>query len=146
MLSDDYARVPELIAEIDDMAPGDSGRVWLYLALDWLHEHRDEYADPFEVVEMLYADFDYPSEIEGFVRFFARGSDRDGSAGASLARMPPPEIRGVRGSALSAPFLLLLSAGFTRTPTITTPSSPVAVASRTLAAASQPHTLGYQES
>jgi hypothetical protein len=44
-------------------------RVWLYLALAWLHDHQDEHADPLQLIEMLYADFGYPTEIEGLVRY-----------------------------------------------------------------------------
>ncbi|MCC2319266.1 DUF2247 family protein [Cellulomonas chengniuliangii] len=69
LLSAESWRVPELVDEINDNVEGDVGRVWLYLALDWLSEHRGEFSDPYEVIEMLYADFDYPPEIEGIVRF-----------------------------------------------------------------------------
>ncbi|WP_077488493.1 DUF2247 family protein [Sinomonas mesophila] len=68
LLSNDYDRVPDLISEIDETTEN-ADRVWLFLALDWLYEHRDEYSEPLEIVEMIYSDFDYPAEIEGFVRF-----------------------------------------------------------------------------
>lgn len=68
LLSDDYGRIPELIAEVSD-GPGLPGRVWLYLALAWVHANKQEFADPLGIVEMLYADFGYPSEIEGIVRY-----------------------------------------------------------------------------
>ena len=71
LLSDSLGRVPELL---EDLArhPGeecDPGGVWLFLALAWLHEHRSEHAEPLGVIEMLYADFGYPEEMEGLVRF-----------------------------------------------------------------------------
>jgi hypothetical protein len=43
--------------------------VWLFLALAWLHEHRSDFADPFQVIESLYAHFGYPETIEDLVRF-----------------------------------------------------------------------------
>lgn len=42
---------------------------WLYIALAWILEHRAIYADPFEAVEEVYADFGYPPRIAGFVRY-----------------------------------------------------------------------------
>lgn len=42
---------------------------WLYLTLAWLFEHRDELPDPLASVETVYAEFDYPEEIAGFVRY-----------------------------------------------------------------------------
>ena len=47
----------------------DSSCVWLFLALAWVYEHRADYVEPLEVVEMIYADFEYPDEIQGIVRF-----------------------------------------------------------------------------
>jgi len=73
LLSDDLDRVPDLIDELEadgETAEGGEARgVWLYLALAWLYEHRSEVPDPLGVVEMLFADFDYPLEIAGIVRF-----------------------------------------------------------------------------
>ncbi|MEK8212547.1 DUF2247 family protein [Paenibacillus sp. FSL L8-0463] len=41
----------------------------LYVVLKWVFENKEHYADPFEVVETIYADFDYPEEISQFVRY-----------------------------------------------------------------------------
>jgi hypothetical protein len=71
LLSDSFYRVPDLIREIvrANSSGEDCSRIWLYLALAWAYVHRVEYSDPLSIVEQLYADFDYPDEIEGFVRF-----------------------------------------------------------------------------
>jgi hypothetical protein len=71
LLSDSLGRVPELLEDLARSSAGepDPGGVWLFLALAWLHEHRSEHLEPLEVIEELYADFDYPEEIEGLVRF-----------------------------------------------------------------------------
>jgi hypothetical protein len=63
--------VAELVQAAAEALPDgeDTSRVWLYLALDWLYEHRADFVEPFEVIEMLYADFDCPAEIDGLVRF-----------------------------------------------------------------------------
>lgn len=44
-------------------------RKWLYLFLAWLFENRTSVPDPLGEVEIIYADFDYSSEIESFVRY-----------------------------------------------------------------------------
>lgn len=41
----------------------------LYVVLKWVFENKEHYADPFEVIETIYADFDYPEEISQFVRY-----------------------------------------------------------------------------
>ena len=45
----------------------ESGRLWLYLALDHLHQHREAVADPFEIIDWLYSEFGCPAEIAGLV-------------------------------------------------------------------------------
>lgn len=42
---------------------------WLFLCLAWAYENRKSIPDPLGTVETIYADFDYPSAIESFVRF-----------------------------------------------------------------------------
>jgi hypothetical protein len=71
LLSDDLGRVPELVDDLGESVAvqGDPAAVWLFLTLAWIYDHRSEYLEPLEVVEMIYADFGYPEEIEGLVRF-----------------------------------------------------------------------------
>ncbi|NYG58744.1 hypothetical protein BJ980_001667 [Nocardioides daedukensis] len=91
LLRDDRYRVAELIrAAAEELSASSAAlpsenppRLWLYLALDWVYEHRADFVEPLEVIEMLYADFDYPAEIEGLVRF-----------------MPPPPGEPASGSGI----------------------------------------------
>ena len=55
------AEPPLDVAEVQD--------TWLYLVLAWVYEHRSEFSDPLQTVEMVYADFGCPQSIEGFVRY-----------------------------------------------------------------------------
>lgn len=71
LLSDELDLVDDLV---DDLGVGSEpwerrARFWLLLVLSWVLENRDEFDDPLGLVELLYADFDYPEEIEGLVRF-----------------------------------------------------------------------------
>lgn len=43
---------------------------WLYILLKLLYERRANFSDPFGIVEQIYADFEYPEEIQRFVRWF----------------------------------------------------------------------------
>lgn len=42
---------------------------WLYLVLAWIYQHRDRYADPLQMVEEVYSDFNYPQDVAKFVRY-----------------------------------------------------------------------------
>lgn len=47
----------------------DSEHKWRYLILAWVYHRRAELSDPLGVAEELYADFGYPAELRGFVRY-----------------------------------------------------------------------------
>jgi len=66
LLSDELDTVQDLIEQVVT----DDRSVWVYLALAFVHEHPSEFGgQPLRAVEMLYADFEYPSEMEPFVPF-----------------------------------------------------------------------------
>jgi hypothetical protein len=44
-------------------------RRWLYLLLKWVYLNREAIEQPLSKVEEIYADFEYPEEIEDFVGF-----------------------------------------------------------------------------
>lgn len=52
---------------------------WLFIVLAWLYEHRAERADPLGDVERVYAAFDYPEAMSGFVPYLPApdGEERD---------------------------------------------------------------------
>lgn len=69
LLSDERTQVPGLLDQIDVEDDARAAEVWIYLSLAWLYEHRRDYQDPLGVIEMVYADFDYPEDIEQLVRY-----------------------------------------------------------------------------
>jgi hypothetical protein len=86
LLQDDLDQVAVVLAQLDEPDeihdPGLSARKWLYLQLKAAFEMRRDLADPLEVVEQIYADFDYPPAIEGFVRYMpVRSGQPLGEAG-----------------------------------------------------------------
>lgn len=42
---------------------------WRFLLLKWIYENRSSFANPLGAVEELYAEFDYPQDMESFVSF-----------------------------------------------------------------------------
>jgi hypothetical protein len=42
---------------------------WMFLTLSWIYENRENFADPLELVEEVYADYGYPDQLIPFVRF-----------------------------------------------------------------------------
>ncbi|MCJ0906509.1 DUF2247 family protein [Rhodococcus sp. ARC_M6] len=70
LLSVEAASVDDILEKIEfSSGEIESRRVWLYLALAWAFAHKDDFLDPFEVVECIYADFQYPSEIDNIIRY-----------------------------------------------------------------------------
>jgi hypothetical protein len=77
-------QVGDLLRKIANATPEESSilvqRKWLYLLLAWLFENKASVSDPLEEVETIYANFDYPSEIESFIRYMPVTDDYDPSA------------------------------------------------------------------
>lgn len=42
---------------------------WLYVILSWLWINRASFEDPLDEVERIYTDFDYPAEIDNFIKY-----------------------------------------------------------------------------
>jgi hypothetical protein len=60
---------------------------WLCIVLAWILEHKDDYGDPLQAVEEVYADFDYPEGIAGFVRYMPSNEPDLGSRELNEARL-----------------------------------------------------------
>lgn len=63
------AAVETMAALEPERASADAKRKWLYLTLSWLFDHRRELRDPLGMVEVVYAEFDYPPAVAPFVRY-----------------------------------------------------------------------------
>jgi hypothetical protein len=62
-------------------------RVWAFLVLAWLLEHRDQYEDPLDLVERVYADLDYPEQVAPFVRYMPSDQPELSDPAANEARL-----------------------------------------------------------
>jgi hypothetical protein len=79
LLPDDLERVPELCEELiasSDEPAESRARVWMFLTLAWLLDHKVQFEDPLSVIEELFGDFEYPAEMTPLVGFLpARAGD-----------------------------------------------------------------------
>ncbi|MFT3943626.1 MAG: DUF2247 family protein [Ancrocorticia sp.] len=62
-----HAAVTELEAENVGYEGEEPWRLWLYLALAWMYDHRSNYEDPLTMIQMLSADFWEPDEIRNLI-------------------------------------------------------------------------------
>lgn len=83
LFSDDAPSVTTLLSYLcsvsghnDDSA---SKKKWLFITLSWLWVNRTEFADPLMEVEAVYADFDYPQEMDGFIKYMPPADGYDPS-------------------------------------------------------------------
>jgi hypothetical protein len=78
----------ELLADGEPQHSEDEIRdKWLYLVLAWTYEHRGQYPDPLQRVEEVYADFGYPEQVVGFVRYMPMVGPDLGSREANERRL-----------------------------------------------------------
>lgn len=67
--------IEEIVEAADKLAELSGGgtevakRKWLFISLSWLFSNKDTIDDPLALVEDIYEDFDYPPEIQAFVRY-----------------------------------------------------------------------------
>jgi hypothetical protein len=69
----------ELSAKISSGINGNEYKKWLYLTLDWVYTNLDSFIDPLDEIEEVYADFNYPPEIEQFIRYMPAQNGYDPS-------------------------------------------------------------------
>lgn len=85
LLSDEADQVADLL-EREKTGDGDAQAIWRYLTLAWLYEQRDAIGDALGLVEVLYSDFGYPDEMEGFVRYMPPPPGAETGVGALMSR------------------------------------------------------------
>lgn len=70
---DEMWALPDLVEKLAHAEPESSleqlKKKWLCLILAWLYESRTEFGDPFDLIDEIYANFDYPEEIKGLVSY-----------------------------------------------------------------------------
>ncbi|HYD50111.1 MAG TPA: DUF2247 family protein [Terriglobales bacterium] len=78
-------RVDELVHRLeseDQISQEPAEKLWLFLSLAYLLDNSAAFSEPLRLVEGIYADFDYPEELQDFVRYMPlRAGDRPGPEG-----------------------------------------------------------------
>ncbi|MFD1801031.1 DUF2247 family protein [Mixta tenebrionis] len=69
----------ELCSEIKQNGQSAIRKKWLYIVLSWLWKNQGCFDDPLGEVENIYAHFDYPGEIEGFIKYMPPNDGYDPS-------------------------------------------------------------------
>lgn len=77
----------KLTNQIVEQEDNTSQEKFLYLLLNWVFEHKEQFSDPLQMVEIIYADFDYPEEMANFVRYMPSSEHRLNSVEASIERL-----------------------------------------------------------
>jgi hypothetical protein len=62
-------------------------RLWAFLVLAWILEHQEEYVDPLDLAEKVYADLDYPAQAVPLIRYMPSDEPDLGSPLANEARL-----------------------------------------------------------
>ena len=59
----------EALANHEKVDEDEVQRKWLYIILSWVYANRETLDEPLQMVEEIYADFNYPEAISTFVRY-----------------------------------------------------------------------------
>lgn len=82
-----YPFLSELANQVTEQKYEAISETWLYLLLEWVYEHKHNYSKPLNMVESIYADFDYPELIAPFVRYMPSDESDLGSIELNEARL-----------------------------------------------------------
>ncbi len=71
------SEILQLLERIAIKSPSkaDPVKKWFYLCLAWLYEHESEYVDPLAEVEDIAAEFGFPEESHGMLKFMPAQGD-----------------------------------------------------------------------
>jgi hypothetical protein len=86
LLSDELDAVPDLVGRLDHGGPADR-EVWCYLAVAWVSAHRDVFGDPFDSIEHIAADYEYPEELLPLIKFMPAQPGEDTSPAGMQNRL-----------------------------------------------------------
>lgn len=74
----------ELCSESEQKDDPKIKKKWLFIVLSWLWNNRNSFDDPLAEVEVIYADFDYPYEIENFIKYMPPSDGYDPSTHSQI--------------------------------------------------------------
>ncbi|SDI53076.1 hypothetical protein SAMN05421505_1644 [Sinosporangium album] len=69
LLRDEIDSVDQILTAAEADPTEEEKGCWIYITSAWVYENREVLSDPFGIAEMLYSEFGYPEEMEGFIRY-----------------------------------------------------------------------------
>lgn len=58
----------------------DSREKFLYVSLNWVYEHKDDYSNPIEVIDILCDEINYPDEVKNLISFMPSSESKKNSS------------------------------------------------------------------
>jgi len=65
----------------------DSREKFLYISLNWVYEHKDDYCNPIEVIDILCDDINYPIEVKNLISFMPSSEPETNSSDTTTKRL-----------------------------------------------------------
>jgi hypothetical protein len=82
-----YPLIEELVKEENCQNINLTKEKYLYAVLNWIYKNQNLFLDPLGAVECVYADFDYPENMLGFVQYASSNEPNLGSLELNLKRI-----------------------------------------------------------
>lgn len=79
--------IDKLASKVSEEDKEETQKKFLYVLLNWIYEHIDNYSDPLEAVEIVYADFNYPEIISNFIRYMPSDQPTLGSLEENIKQL-----------------------------------------------------------
>lgn len=84
---DVYQLVNKLATSQNSDNYSDSREKFLYVSLNWVYEHKDDYCNPIEVVDILCDDINYPDEVKNLISFMPTSESETNSSNSTTERL-----------------------------------------------------------
>lgn len=78
---DGFSNVRDLLKTLtgNELDSENLSGAWAYLLLSWIFDNKENYCDPFELVDMVCAEFNYPDELLSLIRYMPLQEGGEGS-------------------------------------------------------------------
>ncbi|KJR46897.1 hypothetical protein UF75_2698 [Desulfosporosinus sp. I2] len=84
---DVYQLVNKLATSHNPDNASDSREKFLYVSLNWVYEHKDDYCNPIEVVDILCDEINYPDEVKNLISFMPTSESETNSSDSTTERL-----------------------------------------------------------
>lgn len=82
-----YQLVNKLATSRNSNYYSDSREKFLYVSLNWVYEHKDDYCNPMEVVDILCDEINYPDEVKNLCSFMPTSEPEINTSSSTTERL-----------------------------------------------------------